>query len=105
MLAGTRTEPAVSLPSATIAEPSHRLTPAPAEEPPGTRCALASHGLRGVPQCGLTPRPPKASSTVWDFPITTPSWRRSVETTGPSLSHLGGNRFAVPAKVGQPLTP
>jgi len=43
--AGTRTEPAVSLPRASSAEPSSRLTPAPLDEPPGARCAAASQGL------------------------------------------------------------
>jgi len=45
MHAGIRTEPAVSLPSARAAEPSSRVTPAPLDEPPGARCARASHGL------------------------------------------------------------
>ena len=56
--AGMRTEPAVSEPIASRAEPSHRLTPAPELDPPGERCTAASHGLRGAPQCGLTPSPP-----------------------------------------------
>ena len=45
MDAGMRTEPAVSLPKASCAEPSRRLTPAPLDEPPTERWALASHGL------------------------------------------------------------
>jgi hypothetical protein len=45
MEAGMRTEPAVSLPSASAAEPSSRLTPAPLDEPPTERCASVSHGL------------------------------------------------------------
>ena len=50
MLAGTRTEPAVSLPRAIQAVPSWRLTPAPQLEPPGTRWVSASQGFRGVTQ-------------------------------------------------------
>jgi hypothetical protein len=49
MQAGMRTEPAVSLPNASTAEPSSRLTPAPLDEPPTERCAVASHGLYGAP--------------------------------------------------------
>jgi Molybdate transporter of MFS superfamily len=45
MHAGIRTEPAVSLPKASSAEPSSRLMPAPLDEPPGARCARESHGL------------------------------------------------------------
>ena len=47
--AGSRTEAAVSLPSARSAEPSASETPAPLDEPPGERYAIASHGLRGAP--------------------------------------------------------
>jgi hypothetical protein len=49
MAAGSRTEAAVSLPKANKAEPSHSDTPAPLDEPPGERCALASQGLYGAP--------------------------------------------------------
>ena len=69
--AGERIEAAVSLPNATTAEPSHRLTPAPQEEPPGTRTVSASQGFTGVPQWGLLPKPPKASSTVCVLPVMT----------------------------------
>ena len=47
--AGSRTEAAVSLPNASRAEPSHSDTPAPLDEPPGERCAVASQGLYGLP--------------------------------------------------------
>jgi hypothetical protein len=49
MQAGMRTEPAVSLPNASKAEPSSRLTPAPLDEPPTERCTAASQGLYGAP--------------------------------------------------------
>ena len=58
MLAGNRTDPAVSDPRASRAVPSCRLTPAPLLEPPDTRCSVESHGFRGVPQWLLTPNPP-----------------------------------------------
>ncbi len=45
--AGTRPEPAVSVPSATGTMPAATATPEPEEEPPGTR--PASKALRGVP--------------------------------------------------------
>ncbi len=44
-----RTEPRVSLPSAITLMPSAAATPAPDDEPPGTRPVLRSQGLRGVP--------------------------------------------------------
>lgn len=47
--AGKRTEAAVSVPKARSAEPSQSETPAPLDEPPGERCAVASQGLRGLP--------------------------------------------------------
>ena len=56
--AGIRIEPPVSDPRAKRADPAHRLTPAPDDEPPGMRWTSPSHGLRGVPQCGLMPTAP-----------------------------------------------
>ena len=47
--AGWRTEPRVSEPRAITLMPSACATAAPEEEPPGTRAARRSHGLRGVP--------------------------------------------------------
>jgi len=47
--AGWRIEPRVSEPSAMTHMPSACATAAPEEEPPGTRAARRSHGLRGVP--------------------------------------------------------
>ena len=47
--AGMRTDPRVSLPSAITLMPSAAATPAPDDEPPGTRPVLRSQGLRGVP--------------------------------------------------------
>ena len=52
---GMRVEPPVSVPIAMSHMPSATDTPAPEDEPPGTR--LRSAGLPGVPKCGLAPRP------------------------------------------------
>ena len=102
--AGMRTEPAVSLPNASKAEPSRRLTPAPLDEPPTERCAAASHGLYGAPWWLFCPAPPNANSTMWVLPMITPSWRRSVATSGPSRSQgSAGRRRLDPAKQGYPL--
>ena len=103
--AGMRTDPPVSLPTAIRADPSHRLTPAPDEEPPGTRCSSASHGLTGVPVFGFSPTPPKASSTVWVLPTTTAPSARSVRTRNPSRRHRSGSSRLVPARMGRPSTP
>ena len=46
---GKRTEAAVSVPKAKSTEPSQSEAPAPLDEPPGERCAVASQGLRGLP--------------------------------------------------------
>ncbi len=103
-LAGIRTEPAVSVPSAISAEPSSNATPAPLDEPPGERSCATSQGLRGQPQCALTPVPPKANSTMWVLPTKTPAWRRNAAITGPSCSQRAGKRRGLPAKVGMPAT-
>src|SRR5258705_6962108 len=99
--AGLRPEPAVSLPNASTAEPSSRLTPAPLDEPPTERCAVASQGLYGAPWWLFWPVPPNANSTIWVLPMITPNWRRNVATSGPSRSQgsVGSRRFD-PAKQG-----
>ena len=58
--AGIRTEPPVSLPNATSASPIATATAEPLDDPPGTR--PGSRGLTGVPNQGLTPVTPSASS-------------------------------------------
>ena len=100
-----RTDPPVSLPSASIAEPSQRLTPAPEEDPPGTRCSAASHGLTGVPVLGLRPTPPKASSTVCVLPTMTAPSCRTARTRKPSRRQRAGSSRFVPARMGRPSTP
>ena len=98
--AGMRIEPPVSVPRAIRADPSHRLTPAPADEPPGARCSSASHGLTGVPVCGFSPTAPKANSTVCVLPVNTAPNRRSARTRNPSRH--GGSGRGVPARSGSP---
>ncbi len=105
ILAGIRTDPAVSVPKAMSAESTAKLTPAPLDDPPGTRCSSRSQGFRGVVQCGFTPKPPKANSTAWVLPVTTANWRLRVFITGPSLSQRLGKGLGLPAKVGKPFTP
>src|SRR5687767_14396900 len=68
--AGKRTEPPVSVPMAAGVRPPATATPEPLEEPPGVRCTLRSHGLRGVPMCVFVPQPPIANSTVCVLPST-----------------------------------
>ena len=66
--AGTRPEPAVSVPSATSTIPAATATAEPEEEPPGTCAALNT--LRGTP-CGLrTPTSPVANWSRLVLPIT-----------------------------------
>ena len=46
---GMRIEPPVSEPRAPAASPAATAAPEPEEEPPHTRCAVASQGFQGVP--------------------------------------------------------
>ena len=66
--AGMRTEPPVSVPSASAAAPVASATPEPPLDPPGTR--VGSHGLRQVSKCGLVEVMPHANSCVSVLPIT-----------------------------------
>jgi len=56
-LAGTRTEPPVSVPKATGAIAAATATPEPLLDPPG-RWGTSCQGLRGVPWSRLMPVPP-----------------------------------------------
>jgi len=100
--AGMRIEPPVSVPRAMRADPSHRLTPAPADEPPGARCSTGSHGFTGVPVFGFSPTPPKANSTVCVLPVNMAPIRRSDVTRKPS--DQAGSARLVPARNGYPST-
>ena len=104
--AGIRIDPPVSDPRAIMAERSHRLTPAPQDEPPGILAVAGSQGLRGVPQCGLMPTPPYANSTVCVLPVmTAPAARARVTSQASSAHGSSGSCRAEPAKVGHPSTP
>ena len=103
--AGMRIDPPVSEPSASCADPSQRLTPAPEDEPPGTRCSRASHGLIGVPALGFRPTPPNANSTVWVLPTITAPSERNAFTRNPSRCQRSGRARLEPARVGHPSTP
>src|SRR5688572_11821763 len=100
-----RTEPEVSVPRATSAEPWHKDTPAPELEPPGTRWTAASHGLRGVGQLLLSPIAPKANSTVCVLPMTAAPASSRQATSGPGACQLAGSSRLQPAKIGTPGTP
>ena len=58
--AGTRIEPDVSVPIAQGTTPAATATAEPEDEPPGARAG--SSGFGGVPKCGFSPSPEKASS-------------------------------------------
>ena len=64
--AGIRTDPAVSVPSATSTSPAATAAPLPPLEPPVIR--LGSHGFSAGPKCGLLVIAPKANSWVFSFP-------------------------------------
>ena len=67
---GRRTDPPVSVPTATGASPAATATPEPLDEPPGVRWTRRSQGFHGVPSSALVPYPPIANSTVWVLPST-----------------------------------
>jgi hypothetical protein len=67
--AGTRPEPAVSVPSATGTMPAATAQPEPEDEPPGTRAA--SNTLRGTPYGLRVPTRPEANWSRLVFPTRT----------------------------------
>ena len=80
--AGKRTDPPVSVPVAQTLNPAATATPEPADDPPGTRGWLKSHGFNGVPMRWFVPHPPNAHSTVLVLPSKMPpaaSKRRTIE--------------------------
>ena len=66
-LAGTRTDPPVSVPSAVSHRPWATAEAEPDEDPPGTRSGAL--GLSGVPSNGFSPRMPSDTSSVTVLPI------------------------------------
>src|SRR3569833_88346 len=67
--AGMRIDPEVSEPRAARAIPVATATAEPPLDPPGV--FVTSHGLRHVPQCGLSVVPPRAYSCMFVLPRTT----------------------------------
>ena len=66
-LAGTRTDPPVSVPSAVSQSPWATAEAEPDEEPPGTRSGAL--GFSGVPSKGFSPRMPSETSSVIVLPM------------------------------------
>ncbi len=103
-LAGTRTDPPVSVPSAKSQTPPATADADPEEEPPGTRSGAA--GLSGVPVNGFSPRMPRETSSVPVLPmIEAPACNRRV-TTQACCDGTGWARCqsGLPPPVGQPAT-
>src|SRR5438045_3040911 len=74
--AGTRTEPAVSVPKATSAMPVATATAEPQDDPPGIRRDQRLSGLCGVPKYSLNPEGDTANSLRLVLPtISTFCWR------------------------------
>src|SRR5215207_5851303 len=66
--AGTRIDPAVSVPNATSANPAAIATADPLEDPPGIRVPHIEKGFRGVPKYSLMPEGETANSLRFAFP-------------------------------------
>src|SRR5258707_12064038 len=74
--AGTRIEPAVSVPKATSAIPVATATAEPLDDPPGIRFQIRLNGFSGVPKYSLNPEGATANSLRLVFPtICALRWR------------------------------
>ncbi|GAO27353.1 hypothetical protein ALISP_7173 [Alicycliphilus sp. B1] len=106
--AGMRIEPPVSEPRAMKAAPVATDTPAPEDEPPGTRAGPGRAPWRascaaGVPKCGFTPTPEKANSTMCVCPTMAAPARRRRATAVQSAGAGGASASTVePAAVTMP---
>jgi len=78
-LAGARTEPPVSLPSAKSARPVETADADPDDDPPVMRQGAAP--FTGAPKCALLPRAENASSSVMVLPTKRAPASSSAETT------------------------
>ena len=74
-----RTDPPMSVPSASGTHPLETAAPAPPDEPPVVR--VVSQGLRVMPQSGLSVTSDDANSGLVVWPTSTAPARRSAETT------------------------
>ena len=101
-LAGTRTEPPVSVPSAKSHRPAATADAEPLDEPPGTRSG--AFGLIGVPKCGLVPNMPQATSSVCVLPMQVAPAPSTVSTAGAvaAAAPLSRNRSGLPQAVVDP---
>src|ERR1700761_117255 len=102
--AGIRTDPAVSVPSATSASPRATATAEPLDEPPGSRSGAS--GFTGVPDHEFTPLADQHSSVTLVLPTIRAPARRAAATTGASAT-AGLACSATtwhPAVVGRPST-
>ena len=101
MVAGTRTLPPASLPSATGAIPLATATALPLLDPPGI--LEGSHGFTGVPQCGFTPVGWMPNSCMLVLANTTAPAARRRWISGASWT-AGSVRNLVPLVEGSPAT-
>src|SRR6185369_8680328 len=100
--AGMRTEPPVSVPSATSASPRATTTAEPLDEPPGT--SAASSGFTGVPSASLMPLSSQHSSVSAVVPTIRPPARRTAATHGASAAAGVSGVASEPTLVGRPAT-
>src|SRR5580704_1116491 len=103
-LAGTRTEPPVSVPSAVSQRPAATAAAEPEDEPPGTW--PGARGLTGVPSNGFSPRMPSETSSVTVLPIRVAPASSRVCTAQACRSGTGFARAqsGLPPPVGRPAT-
>src|SRR5579871_5961918 len=99
--AGTRPEPAVSVPNAKLTRPADTATAEPELEPPGIK--RASNGLRALPYADRTPTSPVANWSRFVFPIRIPPASRIFCTTVAVVVASYANA-GQPAVVGRPAT-
>src|SRR5262249_52978769 len=104
LLAGTRTEPPVSVPRAKSTRPQAAADADPLDEPPGTRSG--AWGLSGVPKKRFSPRRLKASSSETVLPTQRAPARKSCSTQ-PAWTTAGGcvsRQVGLPPPVFHPAT-
>ncbi len=100
--AGMRTEPIVSVPSASAQKPAATAAAEPEEEPPGVKPGRSGFSQGGNP--GACPEAPSAPSSMAVLPrMTRPALRADV-TTGASCCAMRPRKAARPAVQGSPAT-
>ena len=103
-LAGTRTEPPVSVPSAKSHTPPATTEAEPEDDPPGTRSGAA--GFTGVPVKGFSPSMPRETSSVAVLPMMEAPERSNRSTIQAWRAGTGWERSqsGLPPPVGTPAT-